>query len=207
MTKEPTNTTEEVINHLAEVCFGYGNARGTKLRALKLMDRLRELQQAEDNFGLPLPPFISDPTDPNAIQVIERWRNEERHARQRKDVPFFKDVARALEYLKKEEQAPKPDGAASEGDIKRLTAWVAFRMIRARQTLPFRDEVIDTVEYQLATNKFLVSPLTPIKPGSASPLEEVQNTLYHLRRARNNKERNWRRILKQLRLFDFLPTR
>lgn len=200
-------TRTEVLAHLAEVCFGYGNATDRKLRALKLMDRLRELEQAEDNFGVPLPPFQAGPTEPDAIRVIGRWRDEERQARIQKDASFFEDVAQALEYLKQEKQLPKLNANTPQGIVKRLAAFTTLRMIQNGKRLPFRDEVIRAVEYQMATNKFLVSPLTPIKAGSHNPATAVQDELGLLRMRRTKKELNWRRILTELWLLDFLPTR
>jgi|SRR5271166_766700 len=204
-------TKSEILDHLAEACLGHGgNPTGSELRILDLADRLRELQQAEENFGVPLPTDSSGgPTDPGAIRIIQRWRYQERSARRENNAAFFKDVARACEHLKKEAQMPVPDANASEAVVRRLTAGVALGMIRSREKLPFRHEVIDVVEHQLANYKFWRSPiiLSAMGPGATGGLSAVEKERRLLQKKRVRKELNWRRILRQLWLFDFLPTR
>jgi hypothetical protein len=173
--------------------------------------RLRALEQAEDNFGLPRKPFSNGPDNPEAIRFIEKWRMDERRARDHHDASFFEDLAAALTLLKLEDQAPGLDPYTTpEQIVKRLTAWTAVRMILDdRQALPYQHELIGDVEKQLAVGKYLRSPLAPpLLPGAKSSLHEVEIARRDLLKGRGkNHPHNWRRILKELWLDDFLPVR
>jgi hypothetical protein len=213
MSNRPKPSRDEVLNHLAEVCFGHGNARGSELRALQLMARLRELQQAEDNFGVPAKPFSVGPDNPDAIRVIDQWRQEERRARTERNGVFFKDVARAMKCLEKEEKWARLDADATEGQLIGLTASTALRMIQGRESLPTRQQLIQAVEAQWTISKFLKSPLAPEGSKGIVKAEHLGTAIQAQYRAIQSdthgtgKRIKWPRILKRLRLFDFLPAR
>jgi hypothetical protein len=192
-----THSRTEIVAHLFEACFGYGTATASQVRAQKMADRLAVINRAEEN------------ADPFLAPMVDHWRHEIEQARIGGDASFFEDVARGLEYLKKEKSEPKLDANSAEGQVRRLTAWTAFRMIQSMPDLPFRDELISAVEYQIATHKFRRSPLAPPLPhGASNPASAVQDELRWLRMRRHAKEGlNWPRILKRLWLFDFLPIR
>jgi len=211
-------TRDEVLQHLLEASFGHGNVGDQRLRAKmegkveevrKMADRLLELAKAESNFGWPKKPFETGPDQPDAIRTIEQWRVDEQRARDSRNVRFFELVGIALEYLSFEEQsAPRKLGSeAREPELKRLTALTAYRMIRAKgdESLPSLEEVIDTVEQQLAANKWRSSPLATFEPGACCPIDGFTRELELLRARRTNKEINWHRIKKDLWLLGFLP--
>jgi hypothetical protein len=196
MSDKVSHSRTEILDHLWDVCFGYGKVTESELRALKLADRIAVLNKAREN------------ADPFMATKLAQWHGELEQASMTDNVQFFRDVARAHEYLKKEKTLPKLDASAPEGAVTRLAAWTAFRMIESRPQLPFRDELIWAVEHQLATHKFIRSPLAPpLPPGPANTESAVQDELKLLRMRRRKKELNWPRILKRLWLFDFLPTR
>ena len=196
---------------LPRILFGYGHATGATLRALKLADELRALGQAEDNFGQPrrfaaaegaLP--FEQVYEPEAARIIEAWHTRERLAREKGDAASFRDVARALEYLRQEKHLPKLDAESPERDVKRLTAWFAFKMLQAGGRLPDRRELIQTVETHLANYQFYKSPLSSSPPNSDSA-QASKTQLAIAKQRRTEGTRNWRRILRELWLEDLFP--